>query len=85
MNTQLVFDAANVYATVALVVDEHGQAAAVFCSLFRTCQHEVQVGITVSDETLHAVQTPAVVCLVISSFQHYALEVGTGIRFGQVH
>ena len=85
MDTQLVFDAAHVYTAVTLVVDEHGQAAAVLCSLFRACQHEVQVGIAVRDETLHAVQAPAVVGFIVSGFQHHALQVGTGIGFGQVH
>lgn len=34
VDTQFVFDAAHVYTAVTLVVDEHGQTAAVLCSLF---------------------------------------------------
>ena len=45
----------------------------------------MDVGVTVRDETLHAVQPPTVILLVEGGLQHDALQVGTGIRFGQVH
>ena len=46
---------------------------------------KIQVSVTVGDETLHTVQAPAVVCLIVSSLQHHTLQVGTCIRFCQVH
>ena len=85
MDAQLVLNAAHVDSSVALVVDEHGEAAAVACALFTACQDEVQVGVAVGDEALHAVQAPAVVGLIVGGFQHDALQVGSGIGFGQVH
>ena len=36
-----------------------------------TCQYQVKISVTVSDETFHTVQTPAVVGFIESSFQHY--------------
>ena len=55
VNTELVFDAANIHATVALVVDEHGKAAAVMGAFFGAGEHQVNVGVAVRDEALHAV------------------------------
>ncbi len=77
--------AAHVHAAVALVVDEHGEAASVGSPLFGTGQHEVKIGIAVGDEALHAVEPPAACGFVIGGLEHYALEVGAGIRFGEVH
>ena len=54
-------------------------------SLFRACQYEVDIRVTVRDKTFHTVQIPALVFLTVGSFQHDSLKVGTGIRFGQVH
>ena len=54
-------------------------------ALLRTGEHEVYVRITVCDESLHTVQSPAFVLLVIASLEHYALEVRTSIRLGEVH
>ena len=55
VNTELVFDAANVHATVTLVVDEHGKAAGVVRAFFGAGEHQVNVGVAVRDEALHAV------------------------------
>ena len=85
VNTELVFDAANVHATVLLrllgsiarrtfefaslshtrlvntsrfvltvVVDEHGKTAAVVRAFFGAGEHQVNVGVAVRDEALHA-------------------------------
>ena len=85
MDTELVLDAAYVHTAVALVVDEHGEAAAVVCTFFGAGQYEVQVGVAVGDEPLHTIQAPALVGFVVGSFQHDALQVGAGIGLGQVH
>ena len=85
MDTELILDAAYVYTAVALVVDEHGEAAAVVCTFFGAGQYEVQVSVAVGDESLHTVQAPALVGFVVGSFQHDALQVGAGIGLGQVH
>ena len=55
VDTHLVFDAANVNATVALVVNEHGEAAAVVGAFLGAGEHQVDVAVTVGDEALHAV------------------------------
>ena len=85
MDAELVLDAAHVDAAVALVVDEHGEAASVGSAFFRACQHEVKVGIAVGDEALHAVEPPAACGFVVGGLEHHALEVGAGIRLGEVH
>ena len=85
VNTELVFDAANVHATVALVVDEHGKTATVVRAFFGAGEHQVNVGVAVRDEALHAVQVPALVGFAVGGLEHHALQVGTGIGFGQVH
>ena len=84
-DTHFVLNTAYVYSTIALVVDEHGKTASVVCSFFRTCQYEVNIGITVCDEAFHSVQIPALVFFTVSGFQHDRLEIGTCIRFRQVH
>ena len=45
----------------------------------------MQVCITVGDETFYTVQSPTVLRLIECSLEHYALQVGAGIRLGQVH
>ena len=45
----------------------------------------MNIGISVGDETLHAVQTPCAVFFAIGGFQHHALQIRTGIRLGEVH
>ena len=60
VNTELVFDAANVHATVTLVVDEHRKAAGVVGAFFGAGEHQVNVGVAVRDEALHAVRIQTV-------------------------
>ena len=55
VDAELVLDVAHVYAAITFVIDEHGQAAPVFGSFFGAGQNEVDVGVSVGDETLHAV------------------------------
>ena len=85
VDAELVLDAAHVHATVVLVVDEHRKAAAVMGAFFGAGEHQVDVGVTVGDEALHAVQVPALVLFAVGGLEHHALQVGTGIGFGQVH
>ena len=85
VDAELVLDAAHVHAAVALVVNEHGKAATVVGAFFGAGEHQVNVGVTVRDETLHAVQVPALVFFAVGGLEHHALQVGTGIGFGQVH
>ena len=85
VNAELVFDAANVHATIALVVDEHRKTAAIVRAFFGAGEHQVDVGVAVRDEALHAVQVPALVFFAVGGLEHDALQVGTGIGFGQVH
>ena len=85
MDTQLVLDVTHVDTTITLVVDEHRQATSVLGALLRASQHEVDVRVAIGDETLHTVQTPAVLLLVEGSLQHHALQVTTSIRLRQVH
>ncbi len=60
VDAELVLDAAHVHAAVALVVDEHGKAAAVMGAFFGAGEHQVDVGVTVGDEALHAVKIQTV-------------------------
>ena len=85
VNAELVFDTANVHATIALVVDEHGKTAGVMSAFFGAGEHQVNIGVAVRDEALHAVQVPALVLFAVGGLEHHALQVGTGIGFGQVH
>ena len=85
VDAELVLDAAHVHAAVALVVDEHRKAAAVVGAFFGAGEHQVNVGVTVRDEALHAVKVPALVGFAVGGLEHHALQVGTGIGFGQVH
>jgi len=55
VDAELVFDAANVNATVTLVVNEHGEATTIVRAFFGAGEHQVNVGVTVRDEALHAV------------------------------
>ena len=85
MDTKLMLDVAHVDATLTLVVAEHRQAAAVLGAFLGTSQHEVDVGVTIGDETLHAIEQIAAILFTIGSLQHDALQVGTGIGLGKVH
>ena len=60
LDAHFVLDASHGHSAVGFVEDEVGQAASVVGALFAACQHEVQVGIAVGDEALHAVESPAV-------------------------
>ena len=70
---------------LTVVVDEHGKAAAVVGAFFGAGEHQVDVAVAVRDEALHAVQVPALVGFAVGGLEHHALQVGTGIGFGQVH
>ncbi len=83
-DTHFVLDATDVDAAVTLVVDKHREAAAIGGAFFGTGKHKVDVGVAVGDETLHAVEHPRAVFF-LSGFEHYRLEVGTGIGLGKVH
>ena len=85
VDAELVLDVAHIDAAVALVVDEHGEAAAVLCALLAAGEHKVDVAIAVGDEALHAVEAPAVLLLVEGGLEHDALQVGAGIGLGEVH
>ena len=84
-DTHFVLNAAHCYTAIAFVVDEHRQTTAVASALFRTCQNQVNISITIGNESFNTVQIPAVISLAESGFQHYRLQVGTGIRLCQVH
>ena len=58
VDAELVLDAAHVHATVALVVNEHGEAAAVVGAFLGAGEHQVDVGVAVGDEALHALTRP---------------------------
>ena len=85
MNTKFVLYMAHCNTSVALVIDKHGEAATIVCTLFRACQHKVYVRVAVGDKTLHTVQSPALVLLVIACLEHHTLQVRTGIGLGKVH
>ena len=85
MDTEFVLDTTHVDATLILVVDEHGKSTSVAGALLRTCKHEVDVRVSVGDETFHTVEEPASVLLRISCLEHNRLEVGTCIRLSEVH
>ncbi len=55
VDAELVLDAANVHAAVALVIDEHGKTTSIMRAFFGAGEHQVDVGVTVGDEALHAV------------------------------
>lgn len=84
LDAHLVLDAAYGHAAVALVVDEHGEAAAVLGAGFGACEHQVDVAVAVGDEALYAVEHPGAV-LLLRSLEHYALQIGAGVGFGEVH
>ncbi len=58
VNTELVFDAANINATVTLVVNEHGKTTTIVRAFFGAGEHQVNVGVAVRDEALHALTRP---------------------------
>ena len=54
-------------------------------ALFGTGQHKVDVGIAVGDESLDAVQIPALVLFTVRGLEHDRLQVGARVGLGQVH
>ena len=84
MDTEFVFDMTNGHSAVSFVVDKHRETASVACTFLWTSQNEVDIWVTIGDETLHSVESPGAVCI-LSCLQHHTLEVGTGIWFGKIH
>ena len=74
VDAELVLDAAHVHAAIALVVNEHGEAAAVVGAFFGAGEHQVNVAVAVGDEALHAVQVPALVFFAVGGLEHHALS-----------
>ena len=60
MDAELILDAAHVHAAVALVVNEHRKTTAVVGAFFGAGEHQVNVGVAVGDEALHAVRMQTV-------------------------
>ena len=85
LDSELVLDAAHLHAAVALVVDEHRQAAGVGRTLLGTSQHQRYVAVAVGDETLHAVQEPCALLLRPRGLQHHGSQIRTGVRLREVH
>ena len=76
---------AYVNTAITLVIDKHWKSTTITCALFWTCKDEVDVWIAIGNETLHTIQSPAVLLLVEGSLEHYTLEVRACIRLGEVH
>ena len=85
MDTQFILNVAHIHPAIAFVVDEHGQSSAVFRTLFRPCQHQVDVRVAVGDEAFHAIQSPTVFFFIISSLEHHALKVRASVGFSKIH
>ena len=60
VDAELVLDAANINATIALVVNEHGKTTAVVGAFFGAGEHQVNVAVAVGDEALHTVRIQTV-------------------------
>ena len=58
---------------LTVVVDEHGKTAAIVRAFFGAGEHQVNVGVAVRDEALHAVQVPALVSFAVGGLEHHAL------------
>ena len=85
VDAELVLDMAHVDPALALVIDEHGQAAAVAGPFLAAGKDEMDVRIAVGDETLDTVQEPASFFFAPRGLEHDALEIRSGIWLGQVH
>ena len=85
MDAQLVLDTTDINAAVTLVVDEHGQTATVACACLAAGKDQMDVAVAIGDEALGAVQSPAVVLLVVRGTEHDALQVRPCIGLGEVH
>ena len=85
LDAELILDAAHLHTAVALVVDQHREAAGVGRTLFGTRQHERNVTVAVGDEALDAVQQPGLLLLGPRSLEHHGAQVGTRIRLGKIH
>ena len=83
MNSELVLNAAH-FQFGAFFTDEHGKTASVRGPFHGTGKHQMNLGTAVRDEPFHSVQMPFPV-LILSGFETDGLEVGTGIRLGEVH
>ena len=83
VNTELVLNTANLEFRTGFA-DEHGKSASVNRSLFGTGKYEMDLRAAIGNEALHTVEIP----LAIGSLRRFetdGLEVGTGIRLGEVH
>ena len=85
LDAELILDAAHLHAAVALVVDQHREAAGVGRTLFGTRQHERNLAVAVGDEAFHAVQQPRLPLLRPGGLEHHGSEVRTGVRLREVH
>ena len=85
LDTEFVLDAAHLHAAVALVIDQHRQAAGIGRALLRTGQDERNLAVAVGDEALHTVQQPRLLLFGPRGFQHHGAQVRTGIRLREVH
>ncbi len=56
MDAQLVFDVTYGNTAIALVVNEHRKSTTVPGTFLGTGQHQMDMGVTVGDETLHSVE-----------------------------
>ena len=72
--THLIFDAAHIDSTISLIVDEHRETTTILSTLFRASEHEVDIGVAIGDETLHAIEHPRAI-LLLRSLEHNRLEV----------
>ena len=85
LDAELVLDAAHLHAAVALVMNEHRQAAGVGRSLLGTGQDERNLAVAVGNEALHAVEQPGLPLLRPGGLEHHGTQVRTGIGLREVH
>ena len=85
MYSELVLNMADIDSTLALVINEHRKATAVLCAFLATGKDKVNIGITISDESLDTVQKPAALLLAPCCLEHNALKVRTCVGLSKVH
>ena len=85
MDTELVLDSSYGNATPFLVVNKVGKSSCVRSSFLASCKHELDVCVSVGDETLNAVEHPHLLSLIPGSLEHNCLKVRSCIRLGEVH